>query len=450
MLTDKFISLCNESSKKREDVIYECIENDKKVCRYIIEFYRYIVEFRYVKKESVFFKVSSLYCIIKLKKNSQVYYHLPDIIPYLPQKNLEPCYFGLIESEEKLESCFNSLVKVLESVLSQIDPFLSCEVDLRSHLIEAYKKLYGLKEGDIDFSKIDNPGEYDHKFFASLQNTRDGAIFSRYYNFAPYALLQKNKSQKALVKYEKLRLKDKLYKYEKCLIEYIQNPENDTSEVFNPQTDMGAEQKFVAFSSLVKAFLLVTAIASVAFCGFFAILNFILSRISVVHLSAPWYIGFLCAALCGVFGSIVFFPYLPNKYYTKKQMKEYSALFISKGLKTTCFLAFGASVIAAIVFTVLIARENVLFNEESINFNSNEYSYSQIYNVYYIKARYNEYDERIERGSYVILFDDKTSLDLDGYATVKYAKNNVLPLLKKKGFDVKYADSERQLPWYSE
>ena len=102
MLTNEFINLCKNYSKTHNDVIYECAEDNKKLCRYTIEFYRYIVEFRYVKKESIYIKPSSLYCVIKLAKNSQIYYHLPDIIPYLTEKSFEPCYFWLIESRERL------------------------------------------------------------------------------------------------------------------------------------------------------------------------------------------------------------------------------------------------------------------------------------------------------------------------------------------------------------
>ena len=446
MLTNDFIDFCKAYSKTHEDVIYESIEDDKKLCKYIIEFYRYIVEFRYVKKENTFIKKSSLYCVIKLNKNSQVYYHLPDIIPYLSQKSFEPCYFGLIESKERLQVCFDSLKNILDDVLSQIEPYITGEIHLRSRLFETYNLIFELKEKDIDFSKIDDFDEYDSQFFAYLQKNRDGILFSRFSNFAPYALLMKNKPEKALQKYEKLRIKNKLLKYEKCLIDYVNQSEY---QAFTPKTDTDAELKFTAFSSLVKTFFIVTAIASVLFCGFFAIFNFILSCISVVHLSAPWYIGVLCAMLCGVFGAIAFFQYVPNRYYNKKQMKEYATLFISKPLKVLCRITFILSVIVSVVFAVLIARGNVLFYENSIKFNSKEYTYSQIDSVYYIDARYNDFDERIERGSYVILFKDKSSLDLDGFTTVKYSKEKVVPLLKEKGYDVKYADSERNLPWYS-
>ena len=49
----------------------------------------------------------------------------------------------------------------------------------------------------------------------------------------------------------------------------------------------------------------------------------------------------------------------------------------------------------------------------------------------------------------MILFKDKTSLDLDGFTTEEYSKEKVVPFLKEKGYNVKYADSEKELPWYT-
>ena len=49
----------------------------------------------------------------------------------------------------------------------------------------------------------------------------------------------------------------------------------------------------------------------------------------------------------------------------------------------------------------------------------------------------------------MILFEDKTSLDLDGSTSVEFTEKEVLPILKNKGYDVYFADSEKDLPWYS-
>ena len=54
MFANEFILLCKDFAKKRNNVLDETFEETKKICRYIIECYGYILEFRYVKKESAF------------------------------------------------------------------------------------------------------------------------------------------------------------------------------------------------------------------------------------------------------------------------------------------------------------------------------------------------------------------------------------------------------------
>ena len=120
MFTNEFISLCKEFAGKREDVLDEIVDDSKKICKYRIVFYSHILEFRYVKKESVYYKPSSLYCVVGLKKNSVVYYHLTDIIPFVGNKTFKSCYFGNIESPQRLRSCFECLVSMFEDVFLQI------------------------------------------------------------------------------------------------------------------------------------------------------------------------------------------------------------------------------------------------------------------------------------------------------------------------------------------
>ena len=98
----------------------------------------------------------------------------------------------------------------------------------------------------------------------------------------------------------------------------------------------------------------------------------------------------------------------------------------------------------------MILISNVRFYDDKICFKNKNYYYDDIYSVYYIESRYNVYDERIERASYVILFDDKTSLDLDGFTSIQFTEQEVLPLLSKKGINIKSAVSEKELPWYTE
>lgn len=451
MLTNEFISICKDFAG-RNDVLSEEIDDSKKICKYKIEFYRYILEFRYVKKSSAFVKPSSLYCVISLRKNSVVHYQLTDIIPFLENKTFKSCYFWNIENPERLKSCFESLTATLENITSQLAPLLSDDSILLQSLFESYKSLYNLKETDIDFDKIDNPDDYAHHYFMSIQNMRDEYIFSRYCNFGPYALLLKNKVDKALDKYEKLNQKDKLLPYEKLLIDNIVHSENREFRPFEPSCDTSAAEKLINPLSALIWFAVVFAVSSVFFCGIFCVYNLIISANTQVVLASPWYTGYICALLCSVFGAIAFSAINPiaNKHLTKKERKDFSNILISKGEKKFSLIIFVLSIAVSMFFAIMILISNVRFYDNKLIFDRKTYYYDSIDSVYYIESRHNMDGDRIERGSYVILFDDKTSLDLDGYTSVEFAEKKVLPILKGKGIGVNNADSERDLPWYTE
>ena len=452
MFTQNFISLCKEYTQDRQDVLDETIVDSKKFCKYNIEFLSYVLEFVYVKKETTYYKPSSLYCTVKLRKNSIVHYHLTDIIPFLEHKTFKSCYFWNIESPERLNSCFKSLVATLESVTPQLAPFLLDDFIISEGLFNSYKAIYNLKETDLDFEQIEKPEDFAHSYFLYLQNIRDGYIFSRYCSFVPYTLLLKNKVNEALKKYEKLNQKGKLLEYEKHLIEHIINSENYEFHAFDSCCDTSVSEKLITPLTGLIEFAIVFLISSVFFCGIFAIHNLIISINTLVVLSAPWYLGLLCAGLCSIFGAITLVANKPvaNKHLTKKERKEFSNILVSKGVKKFSFIVFLLSIAVSIFFTIMILKNNVRFYDNKIAFDNKIYSYEDIDSVYYIESRYNVYDERIERGSYVILFGDKTSLDLDGYTSIEYAEKEVLPLLKNKGFNINGVNSEKELPWYTE
>lgn len=450
MLTKEFVSLCESYAAKKSDVICVNIEDSKKLCKYIVEFNSYILEFRYVKKESVYVKPSSLYCVLKLRKNSVVHYHLTDIIPFLKNRSFKSCYFWSIESAERLSSCFNSLERIIDNILSQLEPILSDDSALENDLFDSYRMIYSLKPNDIDFTKIENEKEYAHSYFLSLQKMRDEFVFLRYSSFPPYALLLNSKTDKALKKYNKLNQKNKLFEYEKLLVKYITESDVIVFNPFDTDSDITASDKFMSVKAIIKSGLACFTVFSVLFCGMFAVYNAVASADTVLFLASPWYTGFMCAGLCAVFGALAFFPYFSDKHLTKAQRQDYSKVLYSKNVKRFSFISFAVSVIVSVFFAVMIMMPTVRFYNDSISFDNLTYSYDEIDSVYYIEARYNEYGDRIDRSSYVILFGDKTSLDLDGYTSVGFTEEEILPLLKNKGISIRSADSERDLPWYSE
>lgn len=446
MFTKEFISLCQSYAKKRSNILCEDIEDTKKICIYNIEFYNYVLQFRYIKKPSTFVKASSLYCTLKLRKNSIVHFHLTDIIPFLEHKTFNSCYFWNIETPERLKNCFESLESTVENVIAQIGFLTENHNVLLSSLFQNYTIAFNLKPNQIDFEKIDEPKDFAHRYFLSLQDIRDQFIFSRYSKFKPYVLLLQNKFDKALAKYEKLNEKNKLFEYEKLLISHIRDSEIREFRAFTPSCDTTAADTLFTPLSCAKAFLMCFVISAICFCGFERLYTLIVSKDALAFLSAPWYCILACAALCSIFGAIVFSMYMPNKHLNKEERRNFSNILISKGEKIFGFAAFGASVTASIVFALMMTLSNVRFYNDNIKFPDGSYNYSQIDSVYHIDARHNPYGDRIERESYVILFDDKETLDLDGYTSVEYTETEVLPLLQSKGFNVKFVDSDKDIP----
>ena len=57
------------------------------------------------------------------------------------------------------------------------------------------------------------------------------------------------------------------------------------------------------------------------------------------------------------------------------------------------------------------------------------YAYEDVEQVYYIEGRINDFDELVERGSYVLVFANGTAIDMDASISVKETEEHVLPLL---------------------
>ena len=121
---------------------------------------------------------------------------------------------------------------------------------------------------------------------------------------------------------------------------------------------------------------------------------------------------------------------------------------VPKWERKLLLIIFALFIAASVFFAVMIMTSNARFYDNCIKFNNTSYTYDQIDSVYYIEAVHNTSGNKIERASYVILFKDKTSLDLDGYTSIEFTEKEVLPLLRDKGFKINSAESDYDLPWY--
>lgn len=422
--------------------------------RFVMVFSLVRIEFRYIIKPASYETSGTMYCVVYLNKNSEVYYHLPDIIPYLKNKDFRCPYFSAIENEKRMEACFDALIEIVSGSFSEINELALDDTEVRNSLFEFYKIFYRLKDTDLDFAKIENRKELDHDFFTDLQKKRDRVLVLRFTTVAGYTNLLLGKRNKAVRFYEKWEKNNALLEYERQLLDFLRSPESKDYIFISEECNFAQNVKnYNNFFGGVKAVLLLFIIFAVIFCAGFALYNYIAELDTELTVTAPFYLGLMPAALCALFGTIAFYGYIPDKKLRSGKKQEIHKTLNSKATRTASVICFVIVFAVSVFFSAMMISCDVRFYEDKMSFTAGEFDvrhrdfeYSEIVGVYYISARYNYLDERIERPSYLILFEDKTVLDLDGYTTVEYSEEKILPLLESKGFSVNRVDSDKDLP----
>ena len=451
-----FSSKCEEFAK-RHDALFTASYKEKKTAVFSVTLSLLKIEFCYQKKATTYAPPSTLYSRIYQNKNSSVYYLLPDILSCLEKKDFRCTYFSLLDSISGIEACFNSLVTVIEDHLEDIHGFAMDEGAISNALFDSYRKLFKLKDKDIDFSLIDTD-PFTTRYFNSLQKIRNDFFAGRFSTSSPpYTALLSGNVEKAISVYKKWDSKNTLYPYEKQLLDYIKT---DEGKSFRPamgecNTVAGLKHPNHDFIDFPICFLVTAVIFSLIFCSLMGIFQIIFSS-NAVFFGAPWYMGFLSAGLPALFGAIHYRKKIRKLYMKKEEVEKANAvdaIYNGKATNKLVSVVFVLSLIFGVVFSGLLIADHAVFSDDDFRymdskklFTYHEYSYDDIENVYYIESRYNAYDERIEFPSYVIETSDGKLFDLYGYTSEKKMKKHLAPLLKEKGFTVTTLDSDRELP----
>ena len=450
-----FLDLCKKYAEEKSAIFSEHTSN-KKRCVFKLELRAITIEFCYAKKSTVFISPSTLYCRIFLRKNSVMYYHIPEILTMTGKQDFRSCYFPFIENEARMKLCFGELVNILETHLSDIEMLTSEDKINNNDVFESYKRIYKLKEKDINFSLID-VNEYDTAFFKSLQSNRDGYLVNLFTVSSAYSSLLLGNREKALLLYAKREQKDGLMEYEKSLVDFLQS---DKGKDFSPMPEKCLTLPFgtVAAKPSLGELALNTVIAYLPFaglfCAIFLVTNLIVSANTVFSFCPPWYGGLLVAGLCGIFGGLGFRNQIKRilKGKSAQTAIEMDKLVNSRTLNRFIYVFFALVLAFSLFATFMIMSCHALFYENSFKYTNeegiwqySEYSYSDIESVYYMKSRYNDYGEVINRSSYVLEMNDGGILDFDAFTTNEEAEETIIPFLKDKGFVVKTIASDKEL-----
>ena len=451
-----FIEKCEEFAKQH-DALFTNYYNEKKTAVFSVTLSLIKIEFCYQKKATTYAPPSTLYARIYLNKNSSVYYLLPDLLSCICANDFRSTCFSLIEAYERMESCFDALASIIEDHFEDILTLAKDDSSVSATLFDTYRKLFKLKDNDIDFSLID-ADSFTTGYFRNMQRYRSDFFAGRLTTSSPpFAAILTGNVEKAVAIYEGMEKKNNIFPYEKQLLDYIKT---DEGKSFRPamgecNTVAGLKHPNHDFIDFPICFLVTAVIFSLIFCSLMGIFQIIFSS-NAVFFGAPWYMGFLCAGLPALFGALHYRKKIRKLYMKKEEMEKANAvdaIYNSKGTNKLVSVLFVLSLVFGVVFSGLLIADHAVFSDDDFRymdsqklFTYHEYSYDDIENVYYIESRHNGFDERIDFPSYVIETSDGRLFDLYGYTSEEKTKKHLVPLLSKKGFTFTTLDSDRDLP----
>ncbi len=451
-LEKEFLTRCEEYAKSI-NALGTKTTSEKKTTFFSISLPSIKIQFIYGKKRSALDLPSTIFARIYLNKNTNHFYHIPELLAFLGIDDYRACYFPYIESEERMNCCFDALTQVLDSHIEDFEKIVTTfrHEEMRRYQFECVKGMYSLKEEDYNeidvYAMMLEMGE-------TMTFLHRQTIFDAYYN------LCRGKREEAIKKYEKLLSKNLLFDYEKRLLEFIKNPENADFKPITDECFSYKDAKPYVLSSNVFSFksLMFSLGATIPI---FLISTFVVEKIvsagAIAHYGAPWWVTLLFGAVSALTVTIGFADHI-NKVVGDKKAKirvKYRQILeskLSKDITEVIFRSFSTILFLFVMmlslFTTSVYDTYIKTPSDDNPFTSIEIQYEDIDKIYYMDARYNVYGDRIDRPSYVLIFKDGTMFDFDMVNTAKETEEDVLPLLEKYNLEITKVDNHKEIPGY--
>ncbi len=437
MFKEKFRSLCEEAAGKIENFGTEFSEEKKHA---VFSIYLRLVKLELVfKRHSLGDVKNVLFCRFYPDKSAEAYYFFPEIFVELDIAEFRSTFFSMIENEERLENCFGALWSMIAQYIPIIEQAASED---RLPL-----------ERKVDAA---DPNEYLERksaFPANPHYSREPFVILDYTRGAANRALLNGKTGKAIKLLEKWRAKGKTLEYQNRLCDYLK-----THGEFSPMSEscnaLKADDEAGKSAFWIYALLLVAVFAALAavFIAAKLVFDLVHTRGTVAAFDAPWYYSVLLAVFPALPGMIVFRKPLVKLLFKKHANKliERDELRYGSGENKFFRSIFIAFTVFSVFMFVMLFSQTVRVYEDRLDAPSEgnplvrtEYRFSEIKEVCHIGARHNNYGERVERSSCVVVMNDGRRLDLDGYASEKQTEEELLKLLG--GIIVRECDSDREI-----
>lgn len=447
LLKDKVIKFADEN----DGLDCELGEN-KSIYSYKIYGKLLAIEFVYTKKEKLFAPASTLFCRIYLNKNNYFPYHFPELMDELNLDDFRSWYFPHIENEQRLNDCFETLAGMIKEYLPKIYE-LAIDVTKRKEveksMLDERLRILNLKESDV-------PEDDNEIFLMRIAGLCENRFLMCLASNSAYNCFVEGKYEKAIKQYEKLIKNDSITRYEKRIYIFMKNSLNDNGEIYeamplkcNAESMAKTHNSSKEYVVEVGAYIGVGYVAMTIFFMEIIFLYNIFSGLNSIYMAGmKWYWGFIWGVLPGMFFGIAFRRKIAGVFIKKKaqEILDFDDIFNSnatnKLAKGACYVTFVLSLVAV----VAILHMNVRFYSDHLIYASGEsvfskperYEYSDIEEIYCVEGRYNDWDEWIDRGSYILKIKDGTLIDLDEFASKKETEKRIIPIIDEFVPDIKY------------
>ncbi len=447
-----------EAFGKQVDALETTVSEAKKALVFTVVGRLYRIEFVLVTKGNVLCPPATLFLRVFPLKTRPMSLHLNEL---METTDLRCTYFPYIESPQRLRACFAALCDVLMAYLPEIEA-IALDGARYNELWEDKKQILlsfaSIKPESVPTEPAKQDGfwlewnEFYERFGQVGVFTTDRA----------YIAFMRGDIKAARRLYQKRAEKDKLQMNEVRIYAFLQTSAaadyrpmpDDCLPIFEGnELNNGAKEGKQIFLTAAVLYVLLAAVFAALTVG----CRHVVGQGVVLMPMEDWLFSvLLLPALPALFGGMALRRWVLKHFGNKdkERLQAVDEMVNSNGVyrfaQGLTVLLLAASLWLAVVFSLSTPRfyADRMVYDDAENFpflHSETYDYADLEKVYFIEGRYNDFDDYIARGSYVLRFADGRVIDLDGTLSEKASREQMLPLLQPYVDGVTTVHSDRDL-----
>ena len=448
LLKTAFMDLCRPLAD-RPEVIHAQFEEQKKSCIFSMILRSTRIQLVYCWKWETLAPPSVLYCRVYLNKNVPLYLHLPELITALEEPDFRACYFPCIENRQRMENCFSALMAIVDDYIPKIEALASTGQGEKIMERRFREDFWGNRMNDTAENHWNYQNFEDRAIMESIDRMSESVMVERFTNLDAYREFLNGNWNKSLEKYQKLEKKG-LSQYEKNLCVFMADENHHGFQGMSAQCRSIEEYRnFKSDARDLLGIILCTMPWAVVYCVLIAAISSVMSAESVFFFGLPIYFGFFPALLSGVFSYIVFQKRYLKLMHRDHDLEYYDICDHRPGVRKLAAISLAVVLTGCfgICITLSLMSDRYYDDHAQIyreGFQYYGFDYGQVQQIYYIRGRYNDFGDMINRPSYVLFLQDGMMVDLDCSAGLKDQAELVQTLFPN--FDIIEVESDRNLP----